>query len=194
MTTVNETLHETLSKFHQNQIPSSKATYYVTQEYWRLLQARANAETNNQVWLEILDRLQTACPDYAVRDFTNLADNFCYQAEILLHQNTPFLDDEALLIKLGGSRLLLRLFVSVLGPFYHLYVEKMDESYQFEIVENKQITPVVQEVIEGYGYHFLDRNKLLEPVPDMTTPFHNQGEVVLFHCVFSDFMGFYGDG
>jgi len=192
MTTVNEALHETIAKFHQNVIPSNKAAYYVTPEYGRLLQARAEAEANNQAWLEMLSQLEISCTGYAVRDFTHLADNSCYQAEILLHPHQPFLDDdEALVAAVGGTRFLLRLFVSVLGPFYHLYIEKMSNDYQFEIVELAEYQPIVatiQQIIESHGYHFLDRNTLLEPLPDLTTPFHNQGEVVLFHAIFTDFM------
>ena len=130
-----------------------------------------------------------------MRDFTNLADNSCYQAEIFLHKNIPFLeDDEALLTRLGSPRLLLRLFVSVLGPFYHCYVEQMTDSYQFELVElveSHPLMPVVQKVVDGQGYHFLAQDKLLELLPTLTTPFHNQGEVVLFHGLFSAFMGEY---
>ncbi len=194
---LDEALQKTIILFHQNRVPSSKAAYYVTTEYFRLLRARAEAEANNQTWLEILSQLKKRCPDYAVRDFSNLADNSCYQGEILLHPNTSFLDDDqALLLALGGTRVLLRLFVSVLGPFYHLYIEEMDQANQFKIIESatieqQQIVEIVKQTVEGYGYHFVNKAKLLEVVPDMTTAFHNQNEVLVFHCIFSDFMGFY---
>ncbi|GEM_PF-3393862 len=195
-------LKETLNLFYQKEIPSDKATYYVTEQRFNLLKARAKAEQDNQVWQDILQAMACRFTEYAVRDFSNLADNSCYEGEMLLHRHTPFLDDDELLLaRLNGTRLLLRLLVSVLGPFYHLYLEEMSgdtakSNYKFKTVEPEQVgcVEIVQEVkqiVEKYHYIFLERNTLREVVPDLTTEYHGAGEVLLFHCIFSDFLGHY---
>ncbi|MDM8526848.1 hypothetical protein QUF58_01440 [Anaerolineales bacterium HSG24] len=200
--TITAKLKETILLYHQDRIASDKAGYFATEEHFRLRRERAEAEQNNRSWLEILAKIRQSLPDYAVRDFTNLADNSCYEGEILLHQNMSFLDDDVeLLTLLKGRRLTLRLLVSVLGPFYFFLIEEQrynpaDDKHSFKIIEaetpeHQRILQEVKQIVERYCYSFLKRSTLKEVVPKLTTEFQGQGSVTVFHCLFSDLMNFY---
>jgi len=199
---MDETLKQIVFHYHQAEIPSDQAAYFATETYVRFRQARAEAEQNNQTWLNILAEIAQTLPEYAVQDITNLADNACYEGELLLHENTSFLDDDLeLLSQLNNRRLTLRLLVSVLGPFYYLFIEEQQynpttNEHSFTIIDpettaQKQIVQQIKQTVEQYQYRFLERATLKQIIPELTTEFQGVGTVSVFHCLFSDLMNFY---
>ena len=201
MTIVNNQLSEiqqTIDTYYQTDISSDRAAYFATSEYFRLRQARAKGEADNQDWLEILAQIKQLSPDYNLRDITNLADNSCYEAELLLHKNISFSEDyKAMALAVGGTRLVLRLLVTVLAPYYHLYIEGMSydatsNRYDFHAVTSNTHAEIVQhakQIVEAQGYHFLEREILETIMPDLSTEYHGAGEASIFRCLFGDLVG-----
>jgi hypothetical protein len=185
--------------YYQANIPSEQAAYFITPEYFRLRQARAKAEANNQDWLEILAQIRQLSPTYSLRDITNLADNSCYEAELLLHKNLTFSEDyRTMILATGGTtRLVLRLLISVLAPYYHLYIEGLSydagsNRYDFRAVISKEHAAIVQQahqIVQARGYNLLERDILERVMPELSTEYHGAGEASIFRCLFGDLVG-----
>ena len=67
---------------------------------------------------KLLTKIITIAKGYKVVDWTD-TETCCYEFKILLHKYTALLDDDKMLIKnLNGERKDLRIFISVLEPYY----------------------------------------------------------------------------
>lgn len=133
---------------------------------------------------------------YAVIDWTD-RDACCYEFKILLHKNQAILDDDTKLIKvLGGTRYDLRVFISVLEPYYYMFVEKTQynektNKWTFETIKNltkevRDIKKTINDYLYSKGYTKLLENEVRMIVPDVKTDFKAINEVNVFDCLFTD--------
>lgn len=114
---------------------------------------------------------------------------------ILLHKYQDILDDDTELIEcLGGRRLDLEVFISKLMKVYYIFV--IETSYKddtwsfrdldaFDIVD-KDIISKLGDIFDKQGYFRLENDLVNKIVPDIETELHYNGEVKVFHCLFSD--------
>ncbi len=123
-----------------------------------------------------------------------MKDNNCYEFRILLYENQPILDDDTELIKcLGGKRLDLFLFVSILANYYYFFIlETRDfssEQWSFQHVEQQKrdssYANKLRNLMTENGYEELDHEIINTVILDIETEFKNKGEVKIFDCLFT---------
>lgn len=114
---------------------------------------------------------------------------------ILLHKGQDILDDDVELLKsLGGRRLDLEVYISKLTKVYYLYVMEtiyMNNEWTFKVFNvdqfvDKEIIRNLEIVFDQLGFCRLTRDLVNEIVPEIETELHYEGEVKVFHCLFSD--------
>jgi hypothetical protein len=143
--------------------------------------------------------------------FTECADTYCVtqklqegypsiQYSVLLHENQPLLDDdEELLIALGGRRLDVEFYVSLLGDYYYYFaVETIKDAggqLRFNVLaddqipfENMKLITSLKSKLSSLGYKLLERSIAYEIVPNVETELKYTGEVTIFSCLFSDML------
>jgi len=132
------------------------------------LQAQETAGGRLPEWKNLIDQLRRAIPQYAVQDFTNLKNDWCFILEILLHRSEKsFLDDDKkLLSHLGGRKRSLMLFVSIFAPLYYYYVSEMSYDYQHDQFAFDYYRPTeleLEEVIQPLNGLMESKNYCLLP-------------------------------
>jgi hypothetical protein len=141
----------------------------------------------------ILRGLYNAMPNYNIIDWT-VEKSCCYELKVLLHENQPILDDDIKLIQvLGGLRNDLRIFISILEPFYFMFLETTQ--YDVNIQEWKFESNYLNrdnDIVSSYrnylnqGYELLEYKKVTTVVNDIATELKNIGEATVFDCMFTD--------
>lgn len=145
---------------------------------------------------EIMKQMIAIAKDYNVVDWTD-AETCCYEFKILLHKHTALLDDDKMLIKkLNGARKDLRIFISVLEPYYYMFIEKTsyfesEDKWEFRTEEaNTNECKELKEEMKSYlcknGYIGLSHSDVLIPVPEVETTYKEAGKVIVFDCLFTD--------
>jgi len=134
--------------------------------------------------------------EYAVVDWTD-EDACCYEFKILLHKNQNILDDDRTLIEvLGGVRYDLRVFISVLEPYYYMFLEETryreaDNQWLFRTIKlsKQDVAKVIKEVdncLLSKGYRKLSENDVKMVVPQIETELRELNEANIFDCLFTD--------
>lgn len=133
---------------------------------------------------------------YAILDWTDY-ESCCYEFKILLHKDQNLLDDDTELINvLKGIRNDLRIFISILEPYYYMFIEETkylenDNIWMFNIIDihDKEIESLKNKL----DTYFIKRKytKLLDDdvkvlVPNIQTDYKDLGTVNVFDCLFTD--------
>ncbi|GGG75083.1 hypothetical protein [Paenibacillus radicis (ex Gao et al. 2016)] len=166
--------------------------YTTSKEYARLCNKRSEFEGESKFFAK---EIQRTLPNYAVVDWTNLAEYNCMQFKVLILENQKIIDDDIQLIQaLGGSRIDLMLYVSVLGDFYYYYYVQTsyhDGIWKFKdhLVRNeemKRISSKIELLMSGKKLIKLEDIICKHVVPDLETELLNFGEVTIFNCLFTE--------
>lgn len=133
---------------------------------------------------------------YAILDWTDY-ESCCYEFKILLHKAQNLLDDDIELINvLKGVRNDLRIFISILEPYYYMFIEETkylehDRLWLFNKIDiyDKEIE-ILKNKLDTY---FTKKKyiKLLDSdvkilVPNIQTEYKDLGTVNVFDCLFTD--------
>lgn len=133
---------------------------------------------------------------YEVVDWTEY-ESCCYEFKVLLARNQSILDDDKELIKvLNGVRKDLRIFVSVLEPYYFLFVEETEyietkDKWIFKTIKNNstEVEKLLKK-ISGYlvekGYSELSEHEVKIFVPNIQTELKEFNKAQVFDCLFTD--------
>lgn len=114
---------------------------------------------------------------------------------VLLHKGQDILDHDVMLLEsLGGRRLDLEVYISKLTKMYYLYVMEtihMNDEWTFKVFDvdkfvDKEIISNLEILFTQQGFSRLTRDLINEIVPGIETELHYEGEVKVFHCLFSD--------
>ncbi len=144
----------------------------------------------------LITRIIAIAKGYEVVDWTD-DEACCYEFKILLHKDTPLLDDDKMLIKsLNGKRNDLRIFISVLEPYYYMFIEKtlyfeLEDKWEFTTEENNisEYEKLKEEIVSYLcknGYIGLSPSDVLLPVPKVETTYKEVDNVTVFDCLFTD--------
>lgn len=134
--------------------------------------------------------------DYAVVDWTD-KDACCYELKILLHKNQEILDDDTILMKvLGGIRRDLRVFISVLEPYYYSFVEETKyiektNQWSFKKIEMRtkrtdDVIIILHNCLAQNGYEELLDSDVKTVVADIETELSELTKTTIFDCLFTD--------
>lgn len=131
--------------------------------------------------------------NYTIIDWTDY-NSCCYEYKILLYKNQSILDDDIKLMKaLKGVRKDLRIFISILEPYYYMFIEKtkyINKKWTFEIIKNDDTDNELIEKIALYlsnkGYHQLSDKDVTIIVPNIQTDFKELNKANVFDCLFTD--------
>ncbi|MFF2091953.1 hypothetical protein [Paenibacillus sp. NPDC058174] len=177
--------------FFPKGVPFDDIKYTTSEEHTRLYRKRSGFEGKSK----FLAELQRVLPNHAIVDWTNLDEYNCMQFKILTLENQQIMDDDLELIKtLGGSRIELVFYVSVLGNFYYYkYVQTNYEdgewTFNNPIVLNDAMINMnsrIDLLMSGNAYIKLDHSICKYVVSDIETELLNFGEVTIFNCLFTE--------
>lgn len=133
---------------------------------------------------------------YAILDWTD-CDSCCYEFKILLHKNQNLLDDDTELINvLKGVRNDLRIFISILEPYYYIFIEEtkyleQDKIWLFNTIdihdrENESLKNKLDTYFTNKRYTKLLDDDVKMLVPNIETEYKDLGTVNVFDCLFTD--------
>lgn len=134
-----------------------------------------------------------------MREHSDYVNYPSLQYTILLHKNRLFLDDDVdLILSLGGKRLDLELYFSLLGDYYYYYIIETDggkdtSSWNFSILKDEQLPHEEMMLARklcskaiSLGFKMLDHNIAHVLVPEVETELINSGEATIFNCLFTE--------
>lgn len=147
---------------------------------------------------DFYDEIQRIAHGFAVVDWTDM-NSCCYELKILLHKNQEVLDDDVeLMSALNGTRYDLRVFISVLHPYYFLfieetrYIEALDKwlfnSKSVSSIEGNRLSKEICSYLSQRGYFEITNIIAKEIVPDVQTELKDVGQATVFDCLFTDIM------
>lgn len=166
-------------------------------QYCRLLSRRREQQHDGEFAESSKHLIAAIFSGYAIRDLTNLSEYNCYEYQALMHKNCPPLDwDEELIKSLGGEKLESHVYLSILGPYYYVSLDrtKLDAlEWHFENLKRypSQLTEVMSSLkraLKRQGYGEIGREVADAIVPGVETELHENGETKVFHCLFSDLL------
>ena len=163
-----------------------------------LCRAKEDGAISFSQWKQLLITLKGTFSNYTIKDFSNLENDWCFVAEVLLHKHEKsFLDDDRELLRhLGGKKRSLLLFVSILTPYYYYYVSEMSYDvmrdqfifsyYRPTELEEEEVIQPLRTTLESYGYQLLPTELAKSVLPNLETECLEKGQVTVFHCLFSE--------
>ncbi len=145
---------------------------------------------------KLLTKIITIAKGYEVVDWTD-SETCCYEFKILLHKYIDLMDDDKMLIKsLNGERKDLRIFISVLEPYYYMFIEKTsyfdsEDKWEFSteksnISEYEKLMGEIISYLSKKGYIGLSHSDVLMLVPEVETTYKEVDNVTVFDCLFTD--------
>ena len=160
-----------------------------------LRQAKINKKglfKEQKIFQEIIGSLN----EYTIIDWTD-ENACCYEIKILLHKNQDILDDDKRLINaLGGVRRDVRVFISILEPYYYLFLEETkyiekNEQWLFETIKEpaQEFIEVIRKIdncLLKSGYKKLQDNDVKVILPGIGTELKELGKATVFDCLFTD--------
>ncbi|WP_138752824.1 hypothetical protein [Paenibacillus sinopodophylli] len=178
--------------FFPKGIAFNDVRYKLSEEYNRLSRKRNEFKGKTSLLVKEIEKL---LPEYSVVDWTNLEEYNCMQYKVLIAKDQKILDDDVELINvLGGRRIDLVLYVSILGDFYYFnYVNTnlIEGNWHFSSVnvinkEMQRISIEIDSLMKRKKRTKLEDLVCKSFVPDLETELLNFGEVRVFNCLFSE--------
>ncbi|MBB5181553.1 hypothetical protein HNQ44_003018 [Planomicrobium koreense] len=168
---------------------------YKTEKHELQKRTRQNILAKREERVEKLVRDQFE--NYSVANWTDYEDLYCLEFRILLTKNQPLLDDNTELLKvLGGTRIDLTVFVSLISNHYYLWAEKtrynpLNDKWTFQKItlKNHEVFPVIEKFtaeMERADFKLLPEFDARKFVPDVETKYLDKGKVRVFHIIFTD--------
>ncbi|WP_391202752.1 hypothetical protein [Psychrobacillus sp. L4] len=172
---------------------------YITSDVYKKLVEKKKIflSDNGYKRIDFKKSIQKLFNNYAVVDWTDPIDSNCFEFRVLMHRNQTILDDDIELIRLlGWKRLDLRIFISILNPYYYYFFEESDfntitNEWSFSIhtvleQELQNISNSFENFMDFKGYQGLSSEIVNKVVDDVETKFLEKGKVKVFHCLFTD--------
>ena len=183
-----------IDKYYANEFEKNK-NVFLEKKKLRELKIK-NKDGNN-----ILKLLEYLSKDYVVIDWTD-KESCCYEYKILLHKNQKILDDDIELQKeLKGLRYDLRIFISVLAPYFYMFIDETsyDENnnlWHFNMKKdlekeylNEDINLLIKNIsieLKNKGYIQLFYKDVVRRVSHIETEYKYTNMVNVFDCLFTD--------
>ena len=195
MCTYSELMDLIHSYYPQNCKYMSNA-YKKSNEYLKLKEKINDLGLRSRLDKKILANIKLAFPKNYIKKWTR-KDYPSIHYSVLLHKNQPILDDdEELLVALNGRRLDLEVYVSLLDDYLYTFVVETiklpnEKDLKFSII-NEDSMPNTEELsslvnnLLSLGFIKLNSEIAHELVPNIETESLYQGEVRIFHCIFTD--------
>lgn len=186
-----------INKYYPKNVSFSSNEYQYSKEYLKAKEKRDNAKSHFNMQNHILISIRKIFEKYEVLEWINFEDCNCFEYIILLHKNQPILDDDIELMQaLGGTRVDLHLYISLLEKYYYFCIERTHldfetEDWSFKTISNYP-TDIKTEVAElrkflSYEkYQELSYELINTKVDGIETELKYKGEVTIFDCLFTD--------
>ena len=188
---------ETIYCYYPKNIPYSDYEYHLSTQITRLVSKRREHSENGSHSYQINEILSRIFDNYEVINWTDFGSSNGYEYRILLHQNQLILDDDILLINsLGGKRLDLFLFISILDNYYYFFVNETildnhTNKWEFRDVSNysteiQNVIGEMQSVLSQNGYIEITSELANTIIEDVETELKGKGKARIFDCLFTD--------
>ncbi|MDR4987104.1 hypothetical protein [Bacillus cereus] len=168
----------------------------VLQPNERLLSLKESVHKNglDQVWYTEFQRLYS---NNAVVNWTDFPHSQCLEYKILAHSNQEILDDNIELITLlGGKRVDLRIFISLLGDYYYCMLEACShidgtDGWDFrDVSDSGKYDGLLEDTkifMNKKGFTYIPKELLNTKLEGIETGYISCNELTLFNCLFSEF-------
>ncbi len=145
---------------------------------------------------KLFDGIKKAAQGYHVKDFTD--EEFPGLTFIvLLHKGQDILDDDRELIKaLGGTRFDLEIYISMIAPYYCLFVNRTDcqiddglETWNFSLDNSCSDLKVVERIrnyLTKKGLKEIELSNSLILAEDRETFYTELGKTTIYDCLFDN--------
>lgn len=186
----------TVDSFFSYERPTDKSSVKILKPNERLLSLKQNSQEDNidKIWYTEFQKLYS---NNAVVNWTDLPNSQCLEYKVLAHSNQKVLDDDIELIKLlGGKRVDLRIFISLLGNYYYCmleetsYIKETDEWNFNNISDSGQYVKLLEEAkifMDKKGFSYISKELLNTTLEGIETEYISCNKVTLFNCLFSEF-------
>jgi hypothetical protein len=172
-------------------------TYKKAPEYLCRQKVLCDRTLRKNLQHKVKEAINAVFADYYVSTRHHSVDYPSEHFTILLHKNQPILDDdEVLLDSLGGIRLDLEVYFSLLSSYFYAFAirttrneEKpcgLEFSSQDEPWINNKICQL-SHACRSFGYRLMPYETAHMIVPDIETELLHKGEVKILNCLFSEF-------
>lgn len=187
-------IFDSIYKFYPRKCKYDSEQYQNSKEYIKYLEILTDIKQRRNVSEMSYDIVESVFSKYYIKSWTN-SEQPSIHYSILLHENQPILDDDIkLLKKLKGKRIDLEIYVSLLTKKYYVYAMETKNRgkiwefnvYDFSLIVDKEKMYKLFKMFSEKGYSRLTRSCVNEIVPLIETELHYEGEVKVFHCLFSE--------
>lgn len=189
-------IKEQIYQFYPKKCAFDSEEYQNSKEYKRYLEVIKDSTRREKIRTSVLGIIQPIFrKNCIVYRESGSIEPHCVHYSILLHEEQPLFDDDVeLLEKLNGRRLDLELYVSLLTSNYYMYVvetKKEKESWEFQLYDEKMMIDkekrtLIYQKFSEQGYTLLEKECVKEIVPSIETELCYEGEVRIFHCLFTE--------
>ena len=202
MTTANANeLLSLIYHYYPQKCSFSSHEYQASDEYSRYLSVINDDAKRTQINKRLFPSIVEYADGYAVmlREHSDNSNYPSIQYTILLHKNQPILDDDVdLLLALGGRRLDLEFYFSLLENYcYYYIIETVGRediwSWKFSVLTDEQLPQQEKELVNmlcskmsSFGFKLLNRKLAHKVVPEVETDLIPIGSVTVFNCLFTD--------
>lgn len=187
---------EVINLYYPLNLNYGSVQYKKSLPYKRLLKLRLSHKNNNEICNELYRNLCKVFEGYEVSNWTDLDSYNCYEFRILLHKNQPILDDDIKLIEeLGGKRLDIHLFISILEKCYFYYInettyDSITKKWSFRnIYEFNGLYDILKDmdyIFDLNGYEKISYEVVNTIVSNIETELIEKGKVKVFNCMFTE--------
>ena len=183
-------------KYYPRNFKWGSKEYIESKEYQYQIMRLKEAKKNLRFYKMVIKDIKKQLEELNVVDWTEYNDFFCIELRILLHENIDILDDDITLIQsLNGHRRDLLVFISNLEKYYcydilNTYYDNNTAQWSFKsgLRNDKKdilIKKKIDNILQAYGYSFLEKSDVLQIIPDVETEYKDKGMVTVFDCLFS---------
>ncbi len=191
------TIIEKINMYYPKKCSYKDKVYKNSKEYIRYKTVVNDMKLRDKVNKKIYETMQFVFPSNYIKQWTHTEEYPSVHFSVLLHKNQSILDDdEELLAVLNGRRLDLEVYVSLLDNYYYIYaletLKHVDRNeWKFNCYDagefvGEEEMKLLTSKLSFAGFSRIDKNIAHKIVPDIETELHYEGEVKVFHCLFSD--------
>lgn len=188
---------QTISIYFPKGLCYDDPEYKLSTEFLNNIRKREEIKLNTLYATNLYLYIKRIFEKFEVVNWTDMESFNCYEYRVLLHPNQSILDDDTELMKvLGGKRMDLFLFVSVLGKYYYLFVNEtiynqVSSEWTFKKIFDypeklKGEIEELQKFFNREGYYGISNHIAHEVVDDVETELIEKGKVKIFNCLFTD--------
>lgn len=185
-----------LRRYFPTEVSARSAAYYALPEHLALLRLRSEAESRMLRWNDVAEDLKKDLGNLAIRVNECTAFTNSYEMEVLLHEDTPFPDEDVALFEVIKPPIrTARLAASFLLPYWTIAFQRQRQDRDGNIIidpapqsgkHSTRVLNAAKKALRKHGWKKMPPNMAQTKVPDLDLEYVEQGQVRIADIVFGD--------